>query len=206
MPKIEAFCSKFKIHFHDSPYLEEFVGKTYQTSSIKLYLMAIKFYSTCSNDVKQNNSQTGLFRMFKRLLSKFGQNVAEEEIDECLSISKNDFCKIPLFVAKIDRKIGNIHQIIQHLYNIFQNNLRKENEKDLLPYVSHFLKRICEYANLKRDVQIIDFAINTAKIVSTETHTSLYKMWNIRFSIHYDLEEYNQALDDCKQLIKVSLL
>ena len=208
MPKVEEFCSKFKQHLENSKFQEAFPSIAFQTSSTEIYKSAIKFYQNCCSNSKQENLQTGILRLVKDLsirLEKNGKKLTEEIIDQ-FAIN-NEVAKLHLLVLKLERKLGRFLETLHQIYDIFQNNLTSEIEKVLLPYVNKFLLIICKYGNEKKQLDIIDMAINTAKLVSNEMTPKLQigldKMWYVKFSIHYDMKDYDQALEDCIERTKV---
>ena len=208
MPKVEEFCSKFKQHLENSKFQEAFPSIAFQTSSTEIYKSAMNFYQNCCSNSKQENLQTGILRLVKDLsikLEKNGKKLTEEIIDQ-FAIN-NEVAKLHLLMLKLDRKLGQFLETSQQIYDIFQNNLTCKIEKVLLPYVNKFLLIICKYGNEKKNLDIIDIAINTAKLVSNEMTPKLQigldKMWYVKFSIHYDMKDYDQALEDCIERTKV---
>ena len=208
MPKVEEFCSKFKQHLENSKFQEAFPSIAFQTSSTEIYKCAINFYQNCCSNSKQENLQTGILRLVKDLsirLEKNSKKLTEEIIDQFAI--KNEVAKLHLLMLKLERKLGRFLETLQQIYDIFQNNLTSEIEKVLLPYVNKFLLIICKYGNEKKQLDIIDMAINTTNLVSKEMTSKLQigldKMWYVKFSIHYDMKDYKQALQDCIERVKV---
>ena len=211
LPKFEEFCVKFKPHLENYKYQDAIPSLIFQTTSLKLYQSAIKFYQNCCSSSKQKDLKTGILKVAKDLylkLKKTDKLLTEDIVDQFSIMS--EIAKLPLLLLKLERKIGNVLDTSKQFFDILQNNLKCESEKVLQPYINEFVWTICKYGNEKKNLELIDIAIDTQSLLSDELVSklphNLDKMWYIKFSIHYDMKDYKQALEDCKKRVKVRVI
>ena len=87
--------------------------------------------------------------------------------------------------------------------------MTNENEDYLLSCINKFLLSIYNYGVKKKNLEIIDIGIDTLKMVSVSSASKLQinldKLLNSKFSIHYETKDFDQAMEDCKERLKVTM-
>ena len=87
--------------------------------------------------------------------------------------------------------------------------MTNENEVYLFSCINKFLLSIYNYGVKKKNLEILDIGIDTLKMVSVSSASKLQinldKLLNSKFSIHYEMKDFDQAMEDCKERLKVTM-
>ena len=87
--------------------------------------------------------------------------------------------------------------------------MTNENEDYLLFCINKFLLSIYNHGVKKKNLEILDIGIDTLKMVSVSSASKLQinldKLLNSKFSIHNEMKDFDQAMEDCKERLKVTI-
>ena len=196
LPKLEKFGKIENSKVHDLIY-DGLLNFAKINSSVKLALATIKCYRVCVSDKKQENLDSGLLRIVKNVCFVIPKN---EKVGDVLDqIHVDGLPKIPILLLKLENKIGDFNGLSQEVFQILIDELNIKNEKSLLSLISRFL-------TVLEESELIDLAINTAKLVSKQKNKPyLFPLYFKKFKIEYEKNEnWSEAMEAAENLVSYS--